>query len=303
MDVTALDRTEDLSAYSHETEKRAPLEALIAPAACATCSAEPEGAANSVEPGFIYALGQVEARFPRLSLEKEYAQAAARIDARGLTDRQVFHAVLSSREGRYLARQLCWILTVQGLDTYILVPRDPADLDLFISLLEPQPQPWITAVIGLRGPMSAPGHCNGLVAPIVVVDQLYSFDRPSLIQAIPKPASFSDDSFSAAAEELFDRVIQLADNAGATDEHRALNYLTMRYSAVYAQVAEQFAENFSLDGVFATPSRLSGLRNVIDVIFSFTERSVGYTKKYFVRVDVTEEFPFLVTKFSPYYDR
>jgi hypothetical protein len=26
-------------------------------------------------------------------------------------------------------------------------------------------------------------------------------------------------------------------------------------------------------------------------------------EKYFVRVDVTEEFPFLVTKLSPYYDR
>ena len=26
-------------------------------------------------------------------------------------------------------------------------------------------------------------------------------------------------------------------------------------------------------------------------------------EKFFVRVDVTEEFPFLVTKMSPYYDR
>lgn len=30
--------------------------------------------------------------------------------------------------------------------------------------------------------------------------------------------------------------------------------------------------------------------------------SVG-TAAFFVRVDVTEEFPFLVTKLSPYYDR
>jgi hypothetical protein len=27
------------------------------------------------------------------------------------------------------------------------------------------------------------------------------------------------------------------------------------------------------------------------------------TEKYFVRVDVTEEFPFLVTRISPYFDR
>jgi hypothetical protein len=28
-----------------------------------------------------------------------------------------------------------------------------------------------------------------------------------------------------------------------------------------------------------------------------------FTEKFFVRLDVTEEFAFLVTKMSPYYDR
>ena len=35
--------------------------------------------------------------------------------------------------------------------------------------------------------------------------------------------------------------MQMTDNAGATDEHRALNYLAMRYPAIYAKAAEQFA--------------------------------------------------------------
>jgi hypothetical protein len=42
---------------------------------------------------------------------------------------------------------------------------------------------------------------------------------------------------------------------------------------------------------------------VVDVIFSFTGRNSDVTEKFFTRVDVTEEFPFLVTKLSPYYDR
>lgn len=41
----------------------------------------------------------------------------------------------------------------------------------------------------------------------------------------------------------------------------------------------------------------------IDVIFALTNRSTDVSEKYFVRVDVTEEFPFLVTKMSHYYDR
>jgi hypothetical protein len=35
----------------------------------------------------------------------------------------------------------------------------------------------------------------------------------------------------------------------------------------------------------------------------YTNRNTDFTEKFFVRVDVTEEFPFLVAKMSPYYDR
>ena len=35
----------------------------------------------------------------------------------------------------------------------------------------------------------------------------------------------------------------------------------------------------------------------------YTNRQTDVTERYFVRVDVSEEFPFLVTKMSPYYDR
>ena len=51
------------------------------------------------------------------------------------------------------------------------------------------------------------------------------------------------------------------------------------------------------------PLRLSGTRRIVNVIFSFTNRNTDVMQKYFVRVDVTEEFPFLVTRMSPYYDR
>jgi hypothetical protein len=95
----------------------------------------------------------------------------------------------------------------------------------------------------------------------------------------------------------------MTDNAGATDDHRALNYLAMRYPGIYAKAAEEFARDFSLSGVDVRPSPLSGTHRVVDVIFSYTNRNTDFTEKFFVRADVTEEFPFLVTKMSPYYDR
>jgi hypothetical protein len=253
---------------------------------------------------FVYAIGRVEARFPNLSAEKEFAQATGRAETTGKTDQQAFHEVLSQRQNRYLVRQLCWVLTVQGLETYLLVPRDPADVDMLIDAIRPAPAPQdIDVVVGVRGPIAPPEMCNGLMVPVVVFDQIYSFGRDELIKAIPKPEKMKEEEFSPAAEELFDRIMHMTDNAGATDEHRALNYLAMRYPAIYAKTAEQFGCNCSLTGVEVRPSALSSGRNIVEVIFSYTNRNTDFTEKYFVRCDMTEEFPFLVTKMSPYYER
>lgn len=253
---------------------------------------------------YVYAIGRVEARFPNLAVEKEFAQATGRTETVGKTDQQTFHAVLSKRENRYLVRQLCWVLSIQGLETYLLQPRDPADIDLLVEAIRPAPSPNdIDVVIGLRGPISPPEMCNGLMIPIVAFDQIYSFNRDALIKAIPKPEKTTAAQFGPAAEELFNRIMQLTDNAGATDEHRVLNYLAMRYPAIYAKAAEEFGRDFSLTGVEVRPSPLSSTRNIVDVIFAYTNRNTDFTEKFFVRCDVTEEFPFLVAKMSPYFDR
>ena len=72
----------------------------------------------------------------------------------------------------------------------------------------------------------------------------------------------------------------MADNAGATDEHRALNYLAVRYPAIYASAAEAFGRNASLTAVEVRPSPLSGVRKVVDVIFSYTNRNTDVIDKF-----------------------
>jgi hypothetical protein len=254
-------------------------------------------------PAYVYAAGQIEPRFCTLSAEKEFAQATGRAETAGLSDRRALQAVLAQRENRYLARQLGWVMTIEGLETYILQPRDPADLDLLVATVRPTPRPTdADVVVGVRGAIAPPELCNGLMVPIVLFDQIYSFDVDSLIKSIPRPKGTAAKDFETAAEELFYRIIQLADNAGATDEHRAVNYLALRYPAIYATAAEAFARNSSLSAVDVSPSPLSGTRRIMDVIFSFTNRQTDVIDKFFTRVDVTEEFPFLVTKMSPYYD-
>jgi hypothetical protein len=262
------------------------------------------GPAPAVPPSNVYAVGRLEARFPRLAVEKEFAQATGRAETGGQTDQETFSKILSKPENRYLARELCWVLNIQGLDTYIVYPRDPRDFDRLVEAIRPRPSPTdIDVVIGTRGPIASPHLCNGLMVPIVVLDQTYSFDQDTLIKAIPRPEKMTQKEFEAAAVEVLDRILQMTDNAGATAEHRALNYLAMRYPAIYAKAAEQFRRDFSLTAADVRTSPLSDARTILEAIFSYTNRSTDFTEKFCVRVDVTEEFPFLVSKLAPYYDR
>jgi len=265
---------------------------------------EPEAA---LPPTQVFALGRLSVQFPTLALEKEFLHAASQMETSGKSDLETRYAVLSAPENRYLLHHLCWVFSIEGLETYILKPNNPSHYDLFVDAIRPTPSTLdVDIVIGTRGEIAPASMCNGLMVPIVQVDQLYSFDRDQLINALPLPDGTKpnqEQTFRQQAGELFDRMMQMADNAGATDEDRALNFLSVRYPAIYAKAAEQFSRNFTLTSIETHLSRLSGARKVMDVIFSYRHRQTDVSEQYFTRVDVTEEFPFLVSKLAHYYQR
>jgi len=202
---------------------------------------------------------------------------------------------------------MCWLFIVEQLPTYVLVPRDPSDWDLLIDTVRTNTQSDdLEVVVGLRGPLAAPDTCGGIVVPVAAFDQLYSFQRDDLLAAIPMPDGTDEgdaDKFRRSAGELLDRIMQIADNSGSIDEHRALNYLAVRYPAIYANALEAHQGEKSLSAVEVRPSRLSEFEAILNVVFSYTHRRTDVTDKCFVRVDVSGEFPFLVSKLQPYYDR
>jgi hypothetical protein len=276
----------------------------VSPQACASCGSTPAvNGGMPVVPPCIYVIGHIEPRFPLLSIEKEARQVIARgASGKEMTDREVMARLLREPANKYLVRRLCWVLSVQGVETYILMPRD-GDFQPLIDAYRAEPNPGdLELVIGIRGPIANPDMCNGLLVPIVIFDQIYAFDRDTLLKSIPKPKD-ADAKFTKAAAEMFDRIMLQSDNAGATDCDRALNYLSVRYDRIYSLAAEQFANNASFSGIDCLPSPLSGTRKIVDVVFSFTDRETDVVSKFFTRVDVTECFPFLVSKMAPYYDR
>jgi hypothetical protein len=269
---------------------------------CPTCAAA-QASAPIGPPTCVYVIGHIEPRYPLLSVEKEAMQAVKRVGATKDTDRQIMAKVLQDPSNKYLVRQLCWVLLVQGIETYILVPRD-GNYQPLVDAYRAEPNPGdLELVIGVRGPIAPPTMCNGLLVPIVIFDQVYAFDRNSLLDSIQVPKDADEKKFKPAAGEMLNRIIEQSDNHGATPEDIAKNYLAVRYARIYSLAAEQFAENRSFTSIDVLPSPLSGSRKVVDVVFSFADRATDVVSKHFVRVDVTECFPFLVSKMAPYYDR
>ncbi len=164
-------------------------------------------------------------------------------------------------------------------------------------------------VIGLLYPQ--PTSCGVLSLPVVAFDQLYSFDRASLLGALPRPEAgqgrkadaAEDAAWNQTSAEVLDRIALMTDNAGATDEHRALNYLAVRYDGIYQQTAAAHGANRSLAHIDVQPAPVSSTRNMVDVILTYTDRTTDVPDRWFVRVDVEEEFPFLVTRLAPYFSR
>jgi PatG C-terminal len=269
---------------------------------CPSClAASTPAQANS--PTCVYVIGHIEPRYPSLGVEKETRQAAARAGVARETDREVMAKVLHDKNNKYLVRQLCWVLLIQGIEQYILVPRD-GDYQSLVDAYRAEPNSGdLELVIGMRGSIAPPTMCNGLLVPILIFDQIYAFDRKSLLDSIPKPPHADAATFSKAAAEALDRMLEQSDSPGTSPGDIAKTYLAMRYPRIYEVVAEQFGKNASLTSINVLPSPLGGHRRVVEVVFAFTDRATDVVSKYFVRVDVTECFPFLVSKMAPYYDR
>lgn len=299
--VEVNDRTTDLAVNN----------TMAKPCACGKqgCSCASEGR-KMLPTSYIYAIGKVVHRFPTKSIELELAQASGRRpqeETRGITHEEAIHKALTDPGNRYIARQICYVLKIEGLETYILVPTDPLDIDRLADALRSAPATEgmidIDVVIGRRGLMASPEMCNGLMVPIVMVDQIYSFDRDALMKAIPKRKGENEDQFKKTANALFNHILQIADNAGDTDEHRAINYLAVRYDEIYHRTQLMQDDNYSFTAIDVRPSRLSGTRKIVDVVFSYENRSNRVMQQWFVRVDVTEEFPFLVSPMQEYFYR
>jgi len=287
---------------------------------------------------FIYVLGSVDIKFPDQSISEELQRVA-----NGLADKhedETLRAsgtdeplrswqfrVLSHREARYVARQVSWILNIEGQPAYYLTLRDLNDLgDLTSCLGRPDQTKFkiksegdeyienIDLELFVGSSSLIPVEtCPGVAAPVLVVDQFCSFNEADLcawFTPLPegsrrKRPGGSEQPDHNELRKLLYKLGQCADNLGDTDEWRALNFLAVSYPPLYRRYAKMVLidKEWCLDSVKVVTSRLWREKHIVDPVFAFQNKNTGVVQKYYVRLDVTHLFPMVVHHIAEYFDR
>jgi hypothetical protein len=288
---------------------------------CPTCGqprrADSGAARGSGWSGNVYAVGRIVPQFPSESVEKEFAQLAADVDPGGGGEIELLQRVLEDPDNRYLARHVCWVFTIQEIETFVVQPRDDADVTRLVELMEPdEAEDVVHVVIGHAAHAGrTDAECSSLGLPSVIADQMLGFTLDEFAEAMsagqadgadaepPADANGDDDArrhFRAVVRRVFLRLTRSTGNYGMADEHRARNYVALRYPSFYAAVLQAYREGKMLVSVDARHVH-SSTRRVVSVGFTVRHRT-DITERYHCLVDVLDLFPFLIKRLEPTYD-
>jgi hypothetical protein len=280
---------------------------------CVTCGQPAPGTTVAPrfaagESRFVYAIGRLAPQFQSLDVEKEFAQLAAGVKGREASEHHRLKTVVEQEENLYLAHHICWVFTVQGIDSFAIVPRDNNDARQLIDAFVPASEEDVVNVLVGRTATTPPAwdwSSTGL--RLISADQLLRFTLDEFVEALDKDyrgggsEGSADPDHRAAMRELFFRLTRRVDNQGVTDTDRARNYVALRYPALYHATLKALSEGKALMGIEARPT-LSGARQLVSVRLVFRDRRTQIVERYSCMVDVTGEFCFLAAPLSPTWD-
>ncbi|HVZ39306.1 MAG TPA: hypothetical protein VHI13_08525 [Candidatus Kapabacteria bacterium] len=280
-------------------------------AANATAGSGAQAAAPAVN---VFSVGGIAARFPSLSLEKEFLQTLDESDQ----DRNIDWLVaryLKQTDNLYIAREMTWLFQQGNTDVYVIHPQSNYELQNLVALLyDPTLSDVGSLIWGIvRGTEGTALPDDGRVGgglPVLTAKEVYIASSQSYLSAITELTNGTPQNVLP----IFAQVFGFAINAGNTDPQRAINYVVLQYISAYAQVYNlrypsqsqptselPTQEPYSLTGIRTAPSAVQGKNKVLDVIFSFTGLQTGLVQQWYCSVDVTGQFPFINAPFQRYY--
>jgi hypothetical protein len=265
--------------------------------------------------GPILAVGRLRASFPSLGHQREYADIAA-VDPDAPIATRELKDVVTQWEHRYLARQICWIFSVQSVDICVVVPRNDADLDELMDSVAIDDENTVHALTGEPAVNLGPAVCWDIELPLVAPVQLLSFtldelaaglgqrydvDQSDEDQAPDGGGTSNDRRWQAMVRDVFNRLTRPSDTAGFNDDDRARTYLALKDPAVYGLAWNALNNGQSLIDIGTRRSVRAG-RRLIVVRFTFRHRQTHVLDRYQCQVDTTDLFCFKATPLTPFYD-
>jgi PatG C-terminal/PatG Domain len=262
----------------------------------------------------VYAVGILTAQTPTVGVEKELAQLTAGVHQGDQVEVELLQQVLRDSETAYIGWHLSWVFTSEGVDTFTVLPRTEADLARLAEVLSPAgaEEEVVHAVVGQTVPCLPDAPCAVSGLPTVHADQVLAFTLEDFAAGLPGDEKSANErpgaargaagraEFEAVVRRLFRRLTGVPGNHGLADEHRARNYLALRYPAIYHVVRQAEAEGKVLVGVDARHSH-SADGGVVAVRLTVRNPRTDLTEHYQCLVNVRESFPFLITGLQPVY--
>jgi hypothetical protein len=292
----------------------AELEGIVWPALTEPCSDRltPSflGAAGS-----IYAYGSVSARFPSLSLEKEFYQAlepppprqpSNQFDVENTVDVDVLnqelnrtdllYSVLSKPENIYIAREMVWTFQDRaGVMEYLIASGSDENVTTLVNAIAPGRDGLPAALILIAELVSPSAHSGLMNAPTVRLTALRS-------PLVPTGTGGDDGTFQ--------QVQSLLINLGASNGDRALNFVLLNHGDFYTTTQSLLqpirgtptAYGFVIVSA-GTLAKKVNQDEIVDVIFTYAPETSGPRIQYYASVNVTGLFPFIVVPFTKYLPR
>jgi hypothetical protein len=220
----------------------------------------------------------------------------------GEANTQTLNQLLRRPASRYLVRQLCWILTIDNQEAYVLVPSDPADLLLLVNAVRADSDTEeLDLVIGARGAIAPSEMCSGVPLPLLIYQTIISINIQEHIRNIltPEISEEDRDKFQTMSVDVLNKLIA-GRGDGSNDACRSFVHLALRDHEAYQLSHGLYSRNFVLAAIRSFPVTIGGSRKTQRVILTFTHSSTGFQEQYSADVDVTGMWPYVSRSFAAF---
>src|SRR5262249_15346251 len=147
-----------------------------------------------------------------------------------------------------------WVFVNEAQDCFVIVPRDHHELLVLIEGFVSSKDNSVIVVVGRStlGTQWAPDTGEPAL-PRFGADQFISFEMDGFVGRVPRPADLPEEEFKNSVRTIFSRILRRSNNTGISDDHRALNYIALRYPAIFEVATRAAAKSLVLASIDARP--------------------------------------------------